>query len=381
MPLVTPRRGLLLSCFVAILFAMPIGYENTIWGFQSQLYFALFFGIAALVAFAAARPFSARWFGGLVAAVLSYFSFATGVATVVAAGVLVSLQLATKARTRCRREFGAVAVMASIAVAMILLTAWSANPTSTVRTFFQGVLLLAALAIVGAIPAVWFCHHTVARHPAISDRAWLAVGIAGWVAIQLMLVAYGRGAVVAIRYMDIVLLVYPVALVAVFALADEPYAARFKRHARLGAVIWVFTVVAVITVLGYYGSVVGAIDWSKSARQQAANVQAYLMTGDIEHLKSKGGGDHAVDLSYPRPRRLADILGDPDVRGILPAEFRPAGADNAGARSRMWLRGVPASVTAGAVRFLLSIGPAFVGLGVSIFFAAGARRTCAGRGQ
>lgn len=380
MPLVTPQRRMLLACFVAILFAMPIGYENTIWGFQSHIYFAFLFGIAALVALAAARPFSSRWFGGVAATVLSYFSFATGVATIVAAGLVVSLQLATRARMRWRHEFAGVAVMGSIAAVMIISTALSANPTSTPRTFFQGFLQLVAPTIVAAIPAVWFCRHTVARRSPVSDRAWLAVGIVGWVAIQLALIAYGRGAVVAIRYMDTVLLIYPVALVAVFALVDQADATRFKRYARTGAVVWVFAVVAATTVLGYYVSVRGAVDWSKAARQQAFSVQAYLTTGNIDRLGARGGRDHTVDLTYPNPRRLADILQDPDVRGILPTEFRPAGADNAGARNRMWLRGAAASATGSVARFLLSIGPAILGIGVSLFFAVGAQGLCVARG-
>ena len=58
MPLVTPQRRMLLACFVAFLFALPIGYENTLLGLNSSFYFVILFGIAAVVAFAAARAFS-----------------------------------------------------------------------------------------------------------------------------------------------------------------------------------------------------------------------------------------------------------------------------------------------------------------------------------
>ncbi|WP_156664660.1 hypothetical protein [Mycobacterium sp. 852002-51057_SCH5723018] len=373
MPLVAPQRRILLACFVAFVFAFPIAYENALWGFQCQVYLALFFGIAALVAFAPAGPFSLRWFAGLAAAVLSCLSFATGVATVLAAGGLVGLQLATNARKRSVRELAAVAVLASVAVGVIMWESSGANPMSTPWTFLQGLLLFTGAIILAVIPLAWFCWHTLARRPAVSERAWILVGIVGWVAVQVVMLAYGRGNLVAPRYMDIVLFVYPPALVAVFAFADRARAARFSRYVGPGAAIWVFTVVAAGAMLGY-ASVLMAIEWSKSAADQAADVRSYIATGNVDDLRAKGGRGQTVDLSYPLPQLLAGILRDPEERAILPSELRPPDADNAGARNRMWLKGAPAGVTATAVRILPWISPALLALGVSLFFAVGARR-------
>jgi hypothetical protein len=372
MPLVAPQRRQLFACFVAFVFALPV-YENELWGFQDQVYLALFFGIAGLVAFAPARPFSVRWFSGLAAAVLSYFSFATGVATIVAAGALVGLQIAVKARTRCTREFTGVAVLASIALVMIVWSASIAKPMCTRWTFIEGLFVFTALVGAGLVPAAWFCWHTVASPPGTADRVWVAVGIAGWLAIQFVLLAYGRGALIGVRYMDIVVATYVVGLMAVFAVADMARATRFGRYAGPSAVAWVFTVVAVFGLLGYFGAVLGAVDWSKAAHQEMVKVQAYLGTGNADELKSKGRGGHGIELSYPDPQRLAKVLDDPNVRAVLPPKIRPVDADNAGARNRMWLKGSLAGATATAVHFILSIGPALLALGVGLFFASAAR--------
>jgi hypothetical protein len=375
MPLVAPRRRMLLACFVAFLFTFPVVYENALWAFQGQVYLALFFGVGALAALAGARPFSARWFCGAAAAILSYFSFGTGVAAVLAAGLLVGVQLATNARRRCGREFAGFAVLAAFALAMVVWTASSARPMSTPLTFIQGLLVLFVLAGFGFVPAVAFCYHTVARRPGISDRAWVAVGICGWLAIQLVLFAYGRGAAVGVRYLDIVLLVYPVGLVAMFAFADDARASRFGHLGAVGAVRWMFAVVAAIGLLGYYGSALGAVDWSRAARQQLTNVQSHLATGNVDYLRSKGRAGHGIELAHPNPHRLAQVLADPYVRAILPPEIRPADADTAGARHRMWLKGSLTGDTATAVHLRLAVGPALLALGVGLFFAAGTRRS------
>jgi hypothetical protein len=225
------------------------------------------------------------------------------------------------------------------------------------------------------VPTVWFCQHTLARRPAISNRAWVAVGIAGWVVIQVALLAYGRGnQVVVSRYMDLLLPVYPVGLVAVSALADKPPVTRLSRYAGRGAVAWVFIVTMGIAVAGYVHAL-GAIEWNKSARQQVVNVQAYLATNNVDRLKARGSSAWGIDLADPNPQWLASVLQDPAVRTILPPVIRPADADNAEARNRMWLRGALADVTAAAVHALLAIGPVLLALGAGLFFAAGARRS------
>jgi len=374
MPLVAPRRRMLLACFVAFLFAFPIGYENTLLGFNFHFYLTWLFGIAALVAFAAARPFSWRWFGGLATAVLSYLSLSAGVATILAAGVLVGLQLGTNVRKRRGREFAAVVVMASVAVVMILSEASIAKPMSTRWTFILGLALLAAMTIAALVPTVWFARRTLAVRPAISDRAWVVIGIGGWIAAQLVLVAYGRGTHIAVRYMDIVLLAYPLGFVAVCGLVDGARTTRFRGYAAPAVVTWVFFVVAVFAIAGY-ASVLGSIAWSKSAHQQVTNIESYFATGGVDQLKVRGEPGLKADLTYPNPQRLSGILRDPAVRAILPPEIRPADADNAWARNRMWLKGSLAGATATAVRLILGTGPILLALGVGLFFACAARVT------
>ncbi|PJE24611.1 MAG: hypothetical protein CK431_05025 [Mycobacterium sp.] len=374
LPLVARDRRLLLSCFIALGFAFPIDFENTVWGFQSQVYLSFFFGIAALAAFASAPPFSLRWFGGLNAGVLAYFSFASGVAAIPAAVALVSLQLLTNARKRCGREVAALVVMTAVSLAIVGWGAKGSKAMATVWTFAAGLGIFAALTIVGGIPVVLFWRRILMRRPNVSDRSWVMLGISVWVAIQLVLFAYGRGSLIAPRYMDAVLLVYPLALVAVLDFSHQRDTAARRARLGLSPAAWVFAVAATIVLAGCM-SVLGCSYWNKAAEHQLADVRAYLDTGNVERLKERGTTTHGVVLNHPFPERQASFLRDPAIRAVLPPEIRPSDGDNAGARGRMLLKGTLASATGTAVRLLLLSGPAFLALGIGVLFAAGTARS------
>ncbi|OBF18224.1 hypothetical protein A5725_21330 [Mycobacterium kubicae] len=371
MPLVARRYRIILACFVAFLFAMPIGYENMLSGFQCQIYLMLLFGIAALAALATATPFSPRWFSGLAAAILSYFSFATGMATILAAVALVVVQLITNARTGGGREYASVAVMALVFLALFCWATSSARPLSTPWTILQGFALLGARVFIAGVPCAWFCRRVVVRRPPHTDRAWVAVAICAWVAIQLAMLAYGRGAAIAVRYFDLFLFIYPVAVVAIFEIAGAPRVAHFARFAVMSAVTWVFIVTVGSAGIGYM-FVLGAIDWSRSAAQEFDNVQTYLATKNVHDLKRFGHG-HTFDLTYPNPERQAGILDQADVRAILPIELRPVDANNAAARQNMLLKGKLARLTARTVHCVLTLGPGLLALGMALLFAEGSR--------
>lgn len=376
MPLVGAYRRLLLALFAAFLFALPIGYQNTLWGFQSQFYFVALFAIGAIICFATAAPFSLRWFSGLLLAVLSYFSLSSGAATVLVAAILVALQLAVGTRERRAVEFVALAILTACGVAMVLgIPRTASQPPFDALLFIQAVIALTALplaTVAGAAfvqgPTIWFTSHTLATRSPRNSRSWFAVGVAGWVASQIVLFSYGRSYALAVRYFDIAILAYPIGLVAVLALTDRlRETTRARRLATPAAVAWVLVMVTVLAVLSYYSSLRGAREWSAASEQQSLNVNAYLASNDISHLTDKG-----QNAPYPDPERLAEALAIPDVRAILPPELRPADADVGALRERMLLKGTFASATAGVVQILLLIAPVFLALGLGLFFAVGA---------
>jgi len=111
--------------------------------------------------------------------------------------------------------------------------------------------------------------------------------------------------------------------------------------------------------------------WAKGADQQRADVRAYLVTGDVADLREQGDRNFGTVLVLPDAEGLALILQNPDLRAILPHDIRPAGADTAGARNRMLLKGKLAGATDAAVELLLASSPLILAIGIGLLFVVG----------
>jgi len=74
-----------LLVFSLVLFGVPYAWENTLAGFQSQFYFVLLFIIACLCFTVTQHPLSARWWAGVVCAMLAFLSLASGIFALAAA--------------------------------------------------------------------------------------------------------------------------------------------------------------------------------------------------------------------------------------------------------------------------------------------------------
>ena len=72
---------------------MPFGAENALWGFQSQFYFLLFFGLAGIRGTTASAPLAAGWWLGFLALVAAFFSVASGFLTGAAVAACHALQM------------------------------------------------------------------------------------------------------------------------------------------------------------------------------------------------------------------------------------------------------------------------------------------------
>lgn len=91
------RKDQGLFCLLLIpFFALPVAAENTLWGFQSQVYFLIIFAVAAVAGLGFHRPGSKGWLLGFAAAVLSLFTMASGFLVALAVAGLLGLRRLTR---------------------------------------------------------------------------------------------------------------------------------------------------------------------------------------------------------------------------------------------------------------------------------------------
>ena len=100
------RYWILLWLPLILALALPLGWENSLAGFQSQFYFLLVFSLLTLWLLGLHKPNSARWWCGAVAAVMSLFTLASGFLAAAAVFALVLFRVCKSDRRKAgnRRE-------------------------------------------------------------------------------------------------------------------------------------------------------------------------------------------------------------------------------------------------------------------------------------
>lgn len=316
---------------LALLFGLPLAWENPLAGFHSQQYFLLGFSFGAIALLPSATAWSPRWW--------------TGTACLFAALV----------------TMGSGLFAAAIILFVLGLQGWVAgNPPGRFRSAVPTVAMCAAALILGALGRVSVDYHDTlkAGSPAdflrytlhclqwpAQDWSWLALvlwlpvallawrvlrrldkdagplplvllGLAAWVVLQILATAYTRGVdggMPSSRYADTLafgLIVNGLALAWLW-----PRLTPWRSCAAV-SVAWVLAVIGPVSVQSalIFGRALPANRRHLEACEE--NVRRYLVTDDSTHL----AGD---DIPYPGIRALRERIDPPAIRAILPVSVRP----------------------------------------------------------
>ncbi|MDC7787696.1 hypothetical protein PQJ75_04955 [Rhodoplanes sp. TEM] len=372
---------LALCGFAALVFGLPFGSDNTLWGFQSQFYFLLLFSVAGLVLLVPAPAFGPRWWAGLAVACAAYLGMASGGVALLAVLTVAVLQIAAGQR-RGGREWAALPVYAALFVgSWLLLPVLPGNDhlrPATVLAFVRSLLsagawpvvaphvalgLLAAVALFVQAPVALVAAALWRERPGLRHHGWLLLGLWVWVALQALAIVYGRGAAFpAPRYLDI----FAVGLVLNFAILlwTLSRAGAGGRRLAAAASVWVL-VVAAGAGRWFNGSTLFEIGYRRDmAVIQTERVKAYLASGDIRELQDRP----PLHIPYPTAERLAFALAQPGIRERLPPVL--LGQDDSEERRRGGLAGFVARQK----ESLLKRGPLIAGLGLALLLAAATAR-------
>jgi hypothetical protein len=180
---------------------------------------------------------------------------------------------------------------------------------------------LVVLALITSLPSWLAGVEIVASRPPRNNRRFL-VAFTGWMMLQIVSVAYGRGAVsITARYVDMYAFGLPLNTACLLYLLEAHPRVRSRRQLVVAAVaLWLVPIYAGITVNHTRRDLVDA---RRFEAVQTKNVREYLETGDIRTLQNKG----QFEIPHAEPATLARIVTQPLIRAILPPAL--VGADSA----------------------------------------------------
>lgn len=327
-----PIDRVLLALAVVVMGWLPYGHTNSLVGFQNQFYLMSGFAIAIVAVAAEGRD---NWFTyGSVAglSVLSLFTMASGLLAAVAGGVVLAYR-SWRGELRPRPVITTIVALALIALGGYLLTPHIAghdplkapDAAAWVRAFFlhlgwplkpgpTGALILWLPSVI----AVWCCIRSPERKPG----ELVALGLAGWVVLQCAAIAYSRGSdgnTVGERYVDILALglLANVWLALGRAIPESPWSSWRKVSGRLSALSLYGAVVLLSLARHVPGDMAKVQSKYAISLIQTENVRRFVQYGDTAQLDQP-----FMHIPYPDPKRLASLLSDPTLRGILPASVR-----------------------------------------------------------
>lgn len=348
----TARARLLFTGFAMLVFLIPFGWENTLWGFQSQFYFVMLWALLGIACCWRHPTLSPGWWLGVLFFALGLLSMGGGVfAPAVACGLMVLRALQN--RDDWRRQLAGILVLTLVVGAGFLLVPHIPEhdplKAKSLLQFTKVFFLLSSwpLTIVFYAPLfqspliLLLAWALLTRRPA-TDSAWFLISLGLWGVAQSVAIAYGRAAgYEASRYSDN----SSITLVVGFACLLHLHGAltgRLRRYLLLFGLVWLAVVlVGIIKVVT--GNLTSQIQWRhNTSLLQEYNVRAFLASGDMARLPETP----AMQIPYPRAQTLATVLNNPGMRAILPtnlrAELQPLGSPPAISRDGFRRNGLEA---------------------------------------
>ncbi len=324
------QNGLVsLLAFSLVLFSIPYGWENTLAGFQSQFYFVLLFSFTALWMLLTREPLGIGWWFGLLSAVLAYLSLASGV-FVLASTALVSIIVFFTNLRRTPRQLLATIVLITVFIAGVKLTPTIAGhaplKASSFHQFYEASMIVFAWPVAHNFIAVIVCNLPILicilmilrKRPPANDSRWFLLGFIIWIFLQTIGIVAGRAAIaLSSRYRDLFSILILANFGCLIYLLYNNFS-KWKKWMIIGANVWIAIILISLVRYSWYHLPDEIVGKREISRIEATNTKNYLTSGDINYLKNKP----YLYIPYPDAERLANILEQPGIREILPADIK-----------------------------------------------------------
>ncbi|MFZ2446741.1 MAG: hypothetical protein WAW37_10315 [Syntrophobacteraceae bacterium] len=321
------RKHLAQFCLmIAIIGVLPLAWENTLMGFNSNFYLLLGYSILSMLLLVGSAVFSIPWFLGAAAALCAQLSLGSGFLAPAAASCVLALDSLIEPR-RLKKHLPAIAFLILLCILGFSLVrhvpgSEVLRPKGVVN-FLQSFLECASwpfwnwmLAPIPWAPFFIFAWRQVRTRKAggTFERFLLVLGT--WTLLMAAAMAYARGGL-ASRYIDFMFMGPLVNIAALIYLLD-PVVGRTWRL--LGVTAGVAGLIVSVGVVG--------LEWKMSTTMrergeyaviQEANLGRYVLSGDTSSILNKP----LMHIGHPDAQTLIKELRDPRLREVLPSAIRP----------------------------------------------------------
>jgi hypothetical protein len=367
----------LLALLFMIVLAMPFTWENSLYGYDSQFYFIVFFSLLTFWLLGFHKPGSLAWCVGVVAAVCSLFAMAAGMLAAAAVFGLVLLRLIVKKWSRsplksvavphesgeemderasslqlspARDERGnttprarnstiptLIVCLVVILLGLVIKVEVPFHQVLKAHSFMQFLvflgkclawpwIVLPQFAIFNLFPVMllaWvYWRHGEARTAA--EELVLTLGL--WGVLQALATAYARGGYMypQWRYMDgICFIMIANALSLALLATHHKERVPFGRYFQPCAALWILACISGLVLLCGRAWQVDIPLRAMHQTQQILTMRAYTATGDRKYLKTREK-EYLARFAPPNepqdhPKALIDMLNLPHIREIMPA--------------------------------------------------------------
>ncbi len=298
---------------VTLLWAIPYAAENTLSSFQSQFYFLLLFTLIALWGLLYDN-FSLKWWIGVLFALAAVFTGASGFFILLVFLVIQLYLIVIDVGNRKSHLPTLFISLGIITLALILIVRVPAHDVLIAKSVSEFMLTFGQalawpwiknpwISLLLYLPFLSFVIKILWQSKKPSKGELFVLALGGWVILQVLAMAYARGAGGALpqsRYMDILALGVLVNLLSIHFLVQTGLTC-----------FWHFIIIIGLLSLEF------TMLWPTMQQKQTqsieklTNTREFLRTGELHLLQKK-------PLIYPQINILANLLANPQLREILP---------------------------------------------------------------
>ncbi len=308
---------------VGLLWLMPHGWENALWGFQIAWYLMTLFTLLALWGLLFHSPLTRAWWLGGISALLAFFNLVSGFFVLIAvAGITLYLLWVDREN---RRRHGSTLVLVG-ALMLLCLPLVGHSPGLEYFRAANAAEFLEALARNLAwpwiyqpwlglwlwLPWFWLLFLTLRHRRPLTRGDMLTLALGGWVILQAVILAYARGRFgdwAHSRYMDTLAFGPVAALAAWYCLARARPSPR-----RSVLVVWWLILIVGLSVLATRHTGPALQDRRLADAARAEVMQNLLADGDVKTFIAH----HPPRMPGQPATLLPRLLLDQKFREVLP---------------------------------------------------------------